>query len=261
MRRRPSPRLQLLTIESVPEMHRPLASRFPRAKEGGGGGWGRKFAIRTFLEREIRALEKKQKEKFWNWYQVLNALNAQIFQLNISNRKIAICSGKDSKDATFNCRGKSTKENAAFKDSGEVQRGSSSGEKKMWGCNTLRLRQNAEKLWHQRKNRKLNCPSKGSKDDNSNRRRKSTKESAAFKESGEVLNSEKLWHQRSNRKLKCGMLRQKLKEWHRKLQNRKHKGRREMLSQKLKGCHRKLQNTKDKSRRERLRQKIKGWHR
>jgi len=45
----------------------------------------------------------------------LNALNAQIFQANISNRNFAICSGKDSKDGNSNRRGKSTKLNAAFK--------------------------------------------------------------------------------------------------------------------------------------------------
>jgi hypothetical protein len=45
----------------------------------------------------------------------LNALNAQNFQVNISNRNFAICSGKDSKDGNSNRRGKSTKLNAAFK--------------------------------------------------------------------------------------------------------------------------------------------------
>ena len=32
-------------------------------KERERGGWGSKFAIRTFLERETRALEKKKKGK------------------------------------------------------------------------------------------------------------------------------------------------------------------------------------------------------
>jgi len=45
----------------------------------------------------------------------LNALNAQNFQVNISNRNFAICSGKDSKDGNSNRRGKNTKLNAAFK--------------------------------------------------------------------------------------------------------------------------------------------------
>ena len=60
----------------------------------------------------------------------LNALNAQNFQVNISNRNFAICSGKDSKDGNSNRRGKSTKENAAFKGSVEVHRDSPPGEKR-----------------------------------------------------------------------------------------------------------------------------------
>jgi len=39
----------------------------------------------------------------------LNALNAQNFQVNISNRNFAICSGKNSIDGNSNRRGKSTK--------------------------------------------------------------------------------------------------------------------------------------------------------
>ena len=66
------------------------------------------FAIQILL---TRVLEKKKRKGDSE----LNALNAQNFQVNISNRNFAICSGKDSKDGNSNRRGKSTKLNAAFK--------------------------------------------------------------------------------------------------------------------------------------------------
>ena len=61
MRRRPSPRLQLLTIESVLEMHRPLISRFPRAEGRGGGGGGLEIT-RANIQREVEMIEGSSRD-------------------------------------------------------------------------------------------------------------------------------------------------------------------------------------------------------
>ena len=78
MRRRPSPRLQLLTIESVLEMHRPLISRFPRAEGRGGGGVGNYKSL----------IFKISFVRNWNW--LMFCSTCQVY-LEMINCKFPIC--------------------------------------------------------------------------------------------------------------------------------------------------------------------------